>query len=440
VNLKEKLLAIIATLQEAASNTDFDALPVTVKPLAEAANVGEWLESRLHLELTKIADTMFGEGALTREERITLSRAIGDALDSYHAAVLAGAPQLFQRSPWKETPSNPLPMTESGAESEDIALVEASIGGEFVPLTESVLRSDGTTAIKVIKPGWGSSGYYSSSLLERDGASAFPAGTKMFWNHPTATEEAQRPERDLRDLAAVLTSDARWQTQGVDGPGLYADARVVEGYQKAVGDLAPHIGVSIRALGKARTGEAEGRKGRIIEALVKGQSIDFVTEPGAGGKILQLFEAARPGQPDDEPEITEAEQMEVQELQNEIARLKEANARLQAAQLVNEAKAHIEGLLATMEVPAATKARLVQQLSTNPPVLECVLNQAALTEAVKNAVTEEMTYLREVNGNTGQIRGMGSRQELGGAAVEAATVEKRLKEAFAALGIAGQEA
>lgn len=434
MTLRERLAALIATLQEAASSTEFDALPA-VKPLAEAANVGEWLESRLHLELTRIADDMFGEGKLTREERITLSKAIGDALDSYHAAVLASAPQLFQRTPWKE-----MPMMESGSVPETVSLVEASIGGEFVPLTEGVLRGDGTTAIKVIKPGWGSSGYYSSTLLERDGAAAFPAGTKMFWNHPTATEEAQRPERDLRDLAAVLTSDARWQAQGVDGPGLYADARVVEGYQKAVGDLAPHIGVSIRALGKARTGEAEGRKGRIIEALVKGQSIDFVTEPGAGGKILQLFEAARPGQPDEEPEITEAEQMEVQELQDEIARLKEANARLQAAQLVSEAKAHVEGLLATMEVPAATKARLTKQLSSNPPVLEGVLNQAALTEAVNEAVAAEMTYLREATGNTGQIRGMGSRQELGGATVEAATVEKRLKEAFSALGIASQEA
>ena len=30
--------------------------------LQEASNTGEWLESRLHLMFTEIADNMFGEG------------------------------------------------------------------------------------------------------------------------------------------------------------------------------------------------------------------------------------------------------------------------------------------------------------------------------------------------------------------------------------------
>jgi hypothetical protein len=166
--------------------------------------------------------------------------------------------------------------------------------GEFVPLEERALQRDGTVPLKIIAPGWGSSGYYPAEVLERDGPKVFKSGLKMYWNHPTATEEAERPERDLRDLAGELVSDARWDANGPKGPGLYAQAKVFEGYKGAVEELAPHIGVSIRAVGRARAGEADGRQGAIIEQLVQARSIDYVTEPGAGGKVLQLFEAARP--------------------------------------------------------------------------------------------------------------------------------------------------
>jgi hypothetical protein len=70
--------------------------------IGEARNIGAWLESRLHLELTELADNMYGAGNLTRDERITLSSAIGDALQAYTARIEADAPQLFQRDLYDE--------------------------------------------------------------------------------------------------------------------------------------------------------------------------------------------------------------------------------------------------------------------------------------------------------------------------------------------------
>ena len=104
----------------------------------------------------------------------------------------------------------------------------------------------------------------------------------MHWDHQTATEEAERPEGSLTTLAGELISDARWQDSGQAGPGLYADAKVFGPYQEAVNELAPHIGVSIRASGRTKQGEAEGRKGPILEQLVAARSCDFVVTPGAG--------------------------------------------------------------------------------------------------------------------------------------------------------------
>ena len=80
---------------------------------------------------------------------------------------------------------------------------DADIAGDFVALAERAVRNDGVVNLKLIQPGWGSSGYYSQSMLERDGPKAFTRGTHMFWDHPSSTDEAARPERSLRDLAAV---------------------------------------------------------------------------------------------------------------------------------------------------------------------------------------------------------------------------------------------
>lgn len=89
-------------------------------PVSEAPNLGAWLESRLHLALTQYADDMYGDGRLTRPERLVLSGAIGDGLQAWTARVEQDAPQLFQRSRWA------LPDAEPDAASEAAATAEAS--------------------------------------------------------------------------------------------------------------------------------------------------------------------------------------------------------------------------------------------------------------------------------------------------------------------------
>lgn len=70
--------------------------------IREARNIGQWIESRLHLELTQLADNMFGDGRLTREERIALSSAVADALTAFTSDLESSAPQLYTRDLWAE--------------------------------------------------------------------------------------------------------------------------------------------------------------------------------------------------------------------------------------------------------------------------------------------------------------------------------------------------
>lgn len=85
----------------------------------KAANMADWLESRLHAMWTQLADDLFGSGQLTRPERIALSGLIGDALEVFHAglqdAVLAG---VRERSPWEEA-ENVSPDEEPGRGAEN---------------------------------------------------------------------------------------------------------------------------------------------------------------------------------------------------------------------------------------------------------------------------------------------------------------------------------
>lgn len=149
----------------------------------------------------------------------------------------------------------------------------------------------GRFLIQIITPGWGSSGYYGADVLEAAGkAKVFTAGTHMYLDHPTRTEEYDRPERSVRDLAAVLNEDARWD-EGLKA--LVAEATVFGSFRTVLEQMADDIGVSIRAYADSKPGEAEGRHGSIITQLLEGISVDFVTHAGRGGAILQVLESAR---------------------------------------------------------------------------------------------------------------------------------------------------
>jgi len=80
-------------------NWGMNAAAVTVKSFladlqskdqpTQAKAIAEWLESQIHMNFTVATDEMFGNGYLTREERIALSGLIGTALDAFHTAMQA---------------------------------------------------------------------------------------------------------------------------------------------------------------------------------------------------------------------------------------------------------------------------------------------------------------------------------------------------------------
>lgn len=149
----------------------------------------------------------------------------------------------------------------------------------------------GTIEVHIIRPGWGSSGYYFEEKLKKACENGvYPVGMHMHWDHPTPTQEFEQPARTTGTIAAVLTEQGHYLDEGDsgawDGPGVYAMAEVRPKFQEDLKWLAGKIGVSHYVEGTAGEGVApDGKKGRIITELIPSpfNSVDFVTIPGAGG-------------------------------------------------------------------------------------------------------------------------------------------------------------
>ena len=415
-NIADALTNVRAALTSTWS--DLAAQESAQRSIKESAGVAQWLESRIHSSFTWIADDLYGEGLLTRDERVQLRNAIGDALDAFTTNVVANAPQLYDRGRWEEPPEPPEAPENVGMQASE----SGELTSEAVPLTEAA--TGGNIPIKIIQAGWGSSGYYSKEVLQRDGPKAFKAGMHMYVDHPTPQEEAARPERSLKDLAAVLASDAQWMENGKAGPGLYATAKIFGDHQEAITERGKSIGVSIRALGQARAGEAEGRKGPIIEAITQGRSVDFVTLPGAGGAVLT--ESRTVIQPPVQ-EVSEAKNTMTEQEQKELSEAKAETARLREALLLREAADFVNTSLATAKLPDLTKARLAESLSKSPVHTDGVLDKDGSKKVIDEAVKAEADYLAKL-GN-GRIAGLGGSNE-GPAFNEAGLVES-----FKALGL-----
>lgn len=154
------------------------------------------------------------------------------------------------------------------------ALLEAKKPGE---------KDDGAGRyrIRIIAPGRGSTGMYTAPNLA-ESAPLFVPGTHMFFDHQTMTEDWERPERSVRDLAGVFESGAEIMPDG----SLEADIKVYPSVNGIIRERWADIGVSINGWSVDEIGP-DG----VVPVLAGIQSVDFVTRAGAKGAVLEVLES-----------------------------------------------------------------------------------------------------------------------------------------------------
>ena len=145
--------------------------------------------------------------------------------------------------------------------------------------------ADGVLPVRFLAPGFNSDkSYFYTERAIQDACRKFE-GLKMYANHPTKSEDSERPERDMWSWVANLRNCRVSSSGNGVGDAIINDGRFKEKVQglREAGELT-ELGVSIIGVGKGAKSKLSGVKTHMIEGIVTARSADFVTEPGAGGR------------------------------------------------------------------------------------------------------------------------------------------------------------
>jgi len=325
----------------------------------------------------------------------------------------------------------------------------------YIPLTEAKFDKGRATVI-VIKPGFNASEdrYYPAEMLKRD--YGIFEGMKMYADHPTEAEDDARPERSIKDWVATL-SDVTVDDNGV----VTGVAEVIEPWlmQKLASlrekQMLSEMGVSINAVGSASKGKIDGKDTLVIEKLVGCRSVDFVTEPGAGG-IVTFYESDRSrdvdlielsGLKEKRPDLVsliEADikaqitkevkhkvelEDKVKELEGQVETLTTENTDLKTsiseaekAKVKAEAQAAVKEAVDKAELPDAAKERVIEKFK-----------DAESAEGITEAIQSEKDYISKLT-ESSKVKGLGPVKVDPKASYEA------LVESFKKLGMTDGEA
>lgn len=246
--------------------------------------------------------------------------------------------------------------------------------------------------VRLLSAGMGSSGFYPAEIIERDGPTAFPAGTKLFLDHLGESETWERNgSRSVNDLVGKTLTDAEYDPVE---EALYSDVLFYNGSAERIKEIFEDIDLSVEATGK------RDENGEITEILVsKHNRIALVPEGGRDGKITEFLESVKDLLPNlkESGKIDSTEQKEIQDMKPEdiaavVAALKaELEPRFSAIEEslkpAEEDKANDASISEVVE--ALIAADLPEDLRTNiyesAEPLKAIETIAAIRESLKAA-------------------------------------------------------
>lgn len=289
-----------------------------------------------------------------------------------------------------------------------------------VTLTESVNKlpaasAEGIYRVRIIESNvQGSSGFYSSEMLEAYGPSAFPARTLSHVDHPTLEEQDNRPERSVLTLGGYTVSDPI-----VESDGLYVDMFFAGKAREIVENFGSVIGLSIRASGDVEESERDGETIREVKAIHPSplNSIDLVTVPGAGGKVISALQESMKVSGTNSADQGKVSPMEIEELAKKVDALTEAiNGFVTTAGPILESlkpaeepevdvvEAVIAANKAATDLPEALRDEVIEAVKADPKadVAALVEQKKGLVDSIRESFKVD---LEESAAATGRILG-----------------------------------
>lgn len=164
-----------------------------------------------------------------------------------------------------------------------ISLKEAKFNADFSEV-EVVLIEAGVNEQK--------KRYYPDKTIQE--AAGIFKGWKNYIDHPTPTQERERPERSLKDWASTIV-ESKYENGMAIGKIAIHDQWLRERLADPV--ARAQLGLSVLSGGRISHGKVNGKDGyEIVEAILPFRksgppSVDWVTEAGARGRVSKLLES-----------------------------------------------------------------------------------------------------------------------------------------------------
>lgn len=365
------------------------------------------------------------------------------ALDRAHDALVeAGATCSSGIKESVGSPATRQPLIESAAR-----VVEALHEAQYDGIKRNV-------TFTIIQPGFNTSQtrFYTPEAVQSIAAAML--GQKMYLNHPSLSESLDRPERSLKDW--VSTIEKTWvESDGrARGRAHIHDADFLAAVESlAAAGLIDRLGASINAMGLGALGTQAGCDTFIVEAIDERdpfRSVDWVTEPGAGGRA-ELLEAAQGSsalQPEAPPSPEEPDAMTEEEKAAAAAKMTALEAQVAALATANATMLEtLQGLAGPLQ--EATRGRQIDALlaqvkggtaGAKAAAREALLadTDAPTAERAREAVRTQIQRAAEVLGQDAGVTGFGFEADGEESAGETGTAE--LQALFEATGLTAEQA
>lgn len=242
------------------------------------------------------------------------------------------------------------------------------------------------------------------------------AGLKMYLDHPTAEEEESKPERSVNDWLSTIVES--WHEDGSALGRVKVHKEWFWNLLESDPIFREQIGISINASGRRSMGQISGQQMEIIEEIVAPKSVDWVTEPGARGRVLELLES-NSRKPEDKnimwktlKEVKENAMNLLKEYETEIRETLKAEHEADKAKAVREAVAPVQQQLdelkgqdvkakSTAKIKELVEASKLPKKAHERAIAAIEAKNVALDkieEAAKAVIESELAYLSEVAG------------------------------------------
>jgi hypothetical protein len=270
--------------------------------------------------------------------------------------------------------------------------------GSVLTVEESAGKKtqDGTVLVHLMRPCLGKGRgrhIYEAQMLERETNAGRFKNWPMYVDHrsPEAARKAQGLPRSLRDLGGRVV-EAWWDPQvpadkeaGFGAGAVVAEAKPVPWVKELIDHDPQLVNVSLNTFATGVVPRTMGgRPAYVVEGFADEGSADWVTKPGAGGRVVELLEAAMDAaDAEDEPVL---ETVSDEDLADHIRRHRPELAEALTTPTPGSGE---EDIMETEQIQEATLE--VLQSDAGKAAITAVVSEAAtdaVSEALKNVLPE----------------------------------------------------